>query len=338
VQRPMRPLAVPAALLLALLAVASVPFAGANHPQPIHDTVVVFDHLKGNEWWVEAKVTSSNPDYPVQSVEARVVGSGTGGTMGTGWHHLHLNQWGVWAGSFHIPPGSLVEFLAYQSGGMSSVWEQQSCPFTHPAGVEQCPGGAFDAAFTGVRGNEWWVQANVATNGPAVQRVDVSVDQGAWRPLARQSWGPTAWAASYHIPDGSVVRLRATATDGQVDLSSCRQWVPPSGQDAALVDCSASGGFDATFSHVRGNNWWAEAVITANRPINAVLLYIDCGADGKDPADMSYRADWGKWVLGDTFIPTGSKVTLFAIGEGGDETSGGYVWPEGTPTSGCPAQ
>jgi hypothetical protein len=197
------------------------------------------------------------------------------------------------------------------------------------------PPGTFDATFTGVRGNEWWVQANVAASGGTLARVDVRLDGGEWKPLAKQSWG--GWAASYRIVQGTVVQLRATSTVGATDVSDCYRWIPPSGQDAAKVSCTdpPPPTFDATFSQVKGNEWWVEAVVTANTPVHAVMVIVDCDTS-RDPYDMSYRADWGKWTLGGVHIPSGSKVTLWAHGDGGSEKSGGYIWPSATPTSGCP--
>ncbi|HWH31380.1 MAG TPA: VCBS repeat-containing protein, partial [Egibacteraceae bacterium] len=61
----------------------------------------------------------------------------------------------------------------------------------------QVPATSFDATFSGVRGNEWWVQSMVNGNGQGIAAVDVRLDNGEWRPLARQSWG--GWAASYRI-------------------------------------------------------------------------------------------------------------------------------------------
>lgn len=313
--------------------------AVANHVQ--HRTVngavysVQFDHDGDNEWWVEVLVKSIEGDQAV-TVEARP----EGGT----YKHLQqkalVNGWAKWGSNtndmLRIPPGQRVQFRAFvidQGTGNGAFVE--SCLFTHPAGVEQCSSPQpFDATFTGVRGNEWWIQAQVATNGPSIAKVEVTLDNGAtWKLVEKRSWG---WGTSTRIVDGTIVRLRATASDGQTDLSSCRRWIPPSNQDAQIVDCQSSPqGFDATFSGVKGNEWWVEVVIRANTPVNAVFVYWnDCS---QEPADMVYRADWGKWVLGGTFFETGTKLVFEAHGEGGSERSGGYIWAAATPTSGCPA-
>src|SRR5688572_24987470 len=163
--------------------------ASANHVQSEQGKSVAFDHKAGNEWWVEATLSGPSASS-VASVQAR--------DDGGAWVALEKKSWGAYAASFHIEPGHKVQFRAAWSGGAVVA----SCTFTHPAGLEQCGSpqpGAFDATFTGFRGNEWWVQANVATNGPAISKVDVTTDNGAtWKPLAKQSWG--GWATSTHIP------------------------------------------------------------------------------------------------------------------------------------------
>jgi hypothetical protein len=83
---------------------------------------------------------------------------------------------------------------------------------------------------------------------------------------------------------------------------------------------------------VKGNQYWVEAVITANAPIYGAWVYVDCQGD---PLDMTYNAGWGKWTLGNVNIPGGTKLVIEAYGEGGADQSIGYIWPNATPTSGC---
>lgn len=200
-------------------------------------------------------------------------------------------------------------------------------------------GGAFDATFTGVRGNEWWVQASVSGN-QAIAKVDVRLNGGAWQPVAKQSWG---WGSSYHIVQGTTVQLRATSTSGATDLSSCYRWIPPSNTDATVVSCGGSTttttssttttvtdpAFDAQFSGVKGNDWWVQVQVTGNYAVNGVDARVNCG---------SYHAltkqSWGGWAASFN-IPAGSKVTFRATSSYGTDSSGGYVWPNATPTSGC---
>jgi hypothetical protein len=188
----------------------------------------------------------------------------------------------------------------------------------------------FDATFTGVRGNEWWVQANVAASGGTLAKVDVRLNGGEWKPLAKQSWG--GWAASYRIVQGTVVQLRATATSGATDLSDCYQWIPPSGQDAAKVSCTSPPppGFDATFSGAKGNQWWVQVNVAANQPLAGVDARVNCGSW----VALTLQS-WGGWAKS-FHVPDGSKVDFRARSTtGATDTSGGYIWPAATPTSGC---
>ena len=270
---------------------------------------ILFDHRAGNEWWVEVMLGGRDP-ASVGKVEAM--------DDGGPWVQLAKRSWGAWAASFHVEPGHKVLFRASWPDGEVRT----SCWFEHPSGAERCdtpPTSGFDASFSSVRGNEWWVQGNVMANGP-VARVDVTLDDGAtWKPLAKQSWG--GWAASYHIVQGTIVRLRATSTDGQGDLSSCRQWIPPSGQDAQVVTCPGSGAFDATFTGVKGNEWWVQVNVAGNQPIAAVAVRVDCAPQWRHLTLQS----WGGWTASFR-IPPGSKVDFQArSGTNAVDASGDYV-------------
>ena len=181
---------------------------------------VFFDHKGGNEWWVEAYVTGG-----VASVEAR-------DTDGQ-WTPLAKKSWGNWAASFRIEPGHQVMFRADKGNGQ---W-LESCWFTHPQGVtptggSTCEGrlgtepdpdpSTFDATFSNARGNEWWVEVDVAANEP-LAKVEAKVNDGAYVMLEKKSWG--SWAKSVHAPAGSMVTFRATSADGDTDTASYR-WPP----------------------------------------------------------------------------------------------------------------
>ncbi|HWH09039.1 MAG TPA: hypothetical protein VNX21_07545, partial [Candidatus Thermoplasmatota archaeon] len=158
-------------LVVLMVASAPLPMAAADHPQTGSGRTVTFDHRGGNEWWVEVVVSGATPS----GVDAR----DTGGE----WKALTLRSWGAWAASFRIEPGNLVQFRARFPDGAAVT----SCEFTHPAGAERCgsppPPGNFTATFSGVKGNEWWVQASVSATGGTLARVDVRLDGGAWTPL-----------------------------------------------------------------------------------------------------------------------------------------------------------
>ncbi|HET6398598.1 MAG TPA: VCBS repeat-containing protein [Candidatus Thermoplasmatota archaeon] len=194
------------------------------------------------------------------------------------------------------------------------------------------PASGFDASFTGVRGNEWWVQAAVSATGGTLSKVEVSLDGGSWKPLAKQDWG--AWAASYHIRDGTVVQLRATSTSGATDLSDCYKWIPASGKDAAKVTCGSApppSAFDASFSGVKGNEWWVQVNVAANEPVAKVEARVGCGGTWQ----VLPKQDWGAYAKS-FHVPSGSKVDFRATSaSGATDLSGGYVWPNATPTSAC---
>ncbi|MEA3166746.1 MAG: hypothetical protein QOJ26_1620 [Thermoplasmata archaeon] len=188
-------------------------------PQGHDDPIITFDHRGGNEWWVEVS-TGGLGAKPTQ-VQAKDANSP--------WTALTLRSWGNWAGSFHIEPGNQVLFRGLVGG----EWFD-SCSFTHPAGKtptggescagvrESAPPPGFDATFTNVKGNEWWVQANVAANQP-LAGVDARVGCGpTWTPLTLQDWG--GWAASFHVTAGSKVDLRARSTGGAQDVSGGYVW------------------------------------------------------------------------------------------------------------------
>lgn len=221
------------------------------------------------------------------------------------------------------PYNSAWPHLPYPGQGTGTVTPTPT-PTTSSSGSSSSgttTGGAFQAPVTAVRGNEWWVQANVGTNGPALSKVDVRLNNGAWMPLTKQSWGPTAWAGSYHIVQGTAVQMRATATDGQTDLSSCRQWIPPAGQDAAIVPCptttssstsTTGGAFSVTFTpRSVGNDWWVETGVSANQPVAKVEAKVNSGAWTELPA-----TDWGTYAKSIN-APNGSQVTFRATSTSG---------------------
>lgn len=83
------------------------------------------------------------------------------------------------------------------------------------------PATGFDATFANVKGNDWWVQADVKANQP-IGGVSARVNGGAWTSLVKQDWG--AYARSFHVPAGAKVELRAVSTTGAVDHSGAYSW------------------------------------------------------------------------------------------------------------------
>jgi hypothetical protein len=308
-------------------------------PAPVGEFGATFTIKSPNAWWQEVTV---QPDTArtITRVEVRVAGGQ--------WDDMTKSSWGAWTSSYNTPAGTKVEFRAYDTGNRVS----QSAPFTWLDGTlskDSVPCGCvgptsssststsstststtstatttsttFTPAFTGVRGNEWWVQAHVGSAGPTVASVDARVDGGAWRALAKQTWGATAWAASFQVHDGSIVQLRATASDGQTGVSSCYQWIPPSSTDAAVVPCSGGGTstgptLAASFTKVRGNEWWVQAQVGSNGPaIEGVEVRIGTGV-WKPLAKQNWGTVPDSWA-GSYHFPQGSVLQMRATATDG---------------------
>lgn len=158
-----------------------------------------FSNVRGNAWWIESDVAGSP-----SSVSARVNGGP--------WIGLAPTSWGSWAVSANAPTGATVDLRADYGG--SSV----SASYLWPAAT---PVSTFSASFSNVKGNAWWVQADVSANAP-IAGVSASVNGGAWTPLAKQSWG--SWAASIPAPAGSSVQLEAVSTGGATAFSQRYAW------------------------------------------------------------------------------------------------------------------
>jgi len=323
--------AVAASLVAALLVGFPATQAGQTFTANGHS--VAFADVSGNEWWVQAHLSGTGAST-VAKVEAQQ-------TASTSWVDLPKQSYGDWAASVHVVSGNQVRFRATWGDGTQIV----SCWFTHPAGAEACstappppPPPSFAADFTGVRGNEWWVQANVAATGGTLAGVDARVygaAWSAWQPLAHQSWG--GWAASFHVPQGSLVQLRATASSGAAATSGCYQWIPASNTDAPQTACP--GGSPPTppppppppssppvfYDHLVGNEWWIQAQAHSKSPIAGV----DARVDGGTWVAMTLH-DYG-WAVS-TRAPSGSHVQLRARFPDGTYAflPNGYVWTAAT--------
>lgn len=188
------------------------PSAPAPSAPPSGD--VTFAPGGGNDWWVEVDVQGSG----ISGVDAR-------DTDGA-WVALAKKSWGDWAASFHIEPGHDVQYRATFSDGRVA----ESCWVDHPrvacASTASAPGdpGSWSASFSNVRGNAWWVEADVDVAGGTLARVEARVDEAPWTALESKSWG--SWAKSMRAPDGSTVQLRAVSTTGTVSPVSSHAWLP----------------------------------------------------------------------------------------------------------------
>jgi hypothetical protein len=293
----------------------------ADHPQDPQEngTTITFDHVKGNEWWVEVKLAGTQA---FDLVAAR--------DEGGPWVVLEKKSWGVWAGSFHIEPGHHVQFEALYT--VHDGERTRSCWFTHPDGVERCdyqPGDLTRFDHTG--GNEWWVQVKVGGAPSAVQAQD---DGGPWIDLQKRSWGD--WAASFRIEPGHDVRFRALVDGAWKE--SC--WFTHPGGVSPDGDgtCTGSEGADPgpggpapmTFDHRGGNQWWVEVSITGGN------IYVVHAEDSGGQTHRLTLREWGNWA-GSFHIAPGESVRFHVNDRDGSPTvsSCWFTHPEGkTPTGG----
>jgi hypothetical protein len=335
-----------ALFVLAGAVLAAVP-AGADHPQADRGRSVSFDHRTGNEWWVEV-ILGGADGSSVTSVEAQ-------DTNGP-WTALAKKSWGAWTASFRIEPGHDVRFRATWSDGD----QLGSCWFTHPAGAERCPTTTSTTSTTTTStttsttqttsttsttgtapppgpitfdhrgGNEWWVEA--AVSGATPTRVQAQDDGGPWTELAFKSWG--AWAGSFRIEPGHDVRFRAEVSGAWAE--SCWFTHPGGKTPTGGATCSAGSAPPptqpfATFSGVKGNPYWVEARVAADRPLAGVDARVDDGAW----RPLALR-DWGAWAAS-FHVPDGSYVDFRATAtDGATAVSGDYVWPSARPVGDWP--
>lgn len=301
-----------------------------------------FSTFGGNEWWVEVYVDLADVDRVEVSVEDGA------------WTPLSLMGWGSWASSFYVPRDSRLVFRAHGAGGQIAtspvyLWPtgdvvQHADPAPEP---EPEPDG-FAASFSGVGGNNWWVEAYVDAT-QQVSAVEARVDQGAWRALSPTGWG--SWATSFFVADDSLVELRATAASGATAHSPTYLWpnaalvseppppaaeTPPVPEDPLVDDepvveettPTTTQPFEAHFSNPQGNNWWLEIDVASAAMIAAVHARVDGGA-----FSPLTQTDWGPWV-GSLYAPNGSIVDFRATSvDGATVTSAAYLWPDATPTT-----
>jgi hypothetical protein len=155
-----------------------------------------------NEWWVEAKVRTSDP---LAGVDARV--------NGQAWNALTHTSYDTWAKSIHAVAGSKVQFRATSTYGGVAL----SGNFTWLSGNGTVFAPVFEPRS---QTNTWWVEAKVT--GGIIAKVEASVNSGAWIDLPATDWG--TWAKSFFVSHGSTVRFRATNDVGNTALSGAYTW------------------------------------------------------------------------------------------------------------------
>lgn len=90
---------------------------GGTPPPPPGDFTATFRPYDGNNWWVQSKVSGSEP---ITAVCASVNGGAC--------TPLTLRSWGAWAKSFFVPTGAEVRFTATGSSGATVTSSAYSWP------------------------------------------------------------------------------------------------------------------------------------------------------------------------------------------------------------------
>lgn len=186
-----------------------------------------FSNVRGNNWWVETNVTA---DGTIAGVDARA----NGGT----WVPLSATTWGSWARSLSTSTSGTFEFRARSNNNelsMSGAYSWPSgTPVNNPPPVNNP---SFTATFNNPRGNNWWIEVNVSSNG-TLAGVDARVSGGAWQALNSTTWG--SWARSIFAATGSSVEFRARGSSGGTAQSRAYNW-PNATPVTPVQDCRVAG-------------------------------------------------------------------------------------------------
>jgi hypothetical protein len=228
----------------------------------------------------------------VQSVVWRYVRDNT---YSSGYFGAAESTWGVMT-STGAPKAGFDELVSLLQGGSTVA----------PATSVSVSSGA--SAFSNARGNDWWIEADVAG---APTRVTASVNGGAPVALSPTAWG--SWAVSTYAPTGARVDLVATFADGSTARAS---YLWPSATPLASANV-----LDATFANVTGNSWWVQADVSGSEAIASVSARVDGGA--WVPLAKQW---WGSWARS-FYVAPGSSVQFQATGASGAASlSGTYPW------------
>jgi hypothetical protein len=239
----------------------------------------------------------------------------------------------------------------------NSLWPHLPYPTVGPK--PPAPRGTFDATFTIKSPNEWWQELTVKpTTTRSLAKVDVRMNGGFWQPMELRSWG--AWASSYRAPAGTQVEFLATDADNFVSQSLAFTWMdgtlvkasvpsgdpPPTTSPATTTPPTTytvsppgtttttvappptttttvpTGAFDATFSPTSSiNEWWIEATVSANKPIE----YVAVSVNGANYVKLNYTS-WKTWAKS-LNAPRGTAVVFQAVSTSNEmDLSQTYYW------------
>ncbi len=300
---------------------------------------------------------SSYPDAEYENHQARVLGAffsrieelkanGLRGIIYRSWSDTPSMSTANWYGEGERHWG-LVRTTEPSAKAAKSVWVE---------GVKAARND-FQATFTvSPHVNEWWVEVVVKGN-QTVNRVDATINGGAWKPLTLQNWGH--WGKSFNIPRGSQVQFRATSANGATDVSDITTWMAasspspttssppptsitqtPAPTTTSSAPAPSASTFDANF-HPKavGNQWWVEAdVWSTEHTIQSVEAQVNGGS-----WRMLDKQSSGSWAKSFN-VPNGSQVTFRATSStGATDVSAPTTWtrpattsPTPTPTTAAP--
>ena len=236
----------------------------------------------------------------LQSFIDRRAELGQAGVVGVVWRYVHDNNnssgyFGAAESSWGVKKADGTKKRAYDElvTLLKGTTSTSTPPATHSSDV-----------FSGVTGNNWWIQAKVAKSPT---KVETRVNGGPWVNMPWHSWG--AWAVSTHAPTGSVVELRATYGDGSTARTS-HTW--------SSTGPTSQSSFSATFSGVKVQEWWVQTSVQSTEPVAKVEARVNGGSwIGLDA--KSYG--WAKSIK----VPSGAKVEFRATStSGATATSSAY--------------
>ena len=216
---------------------AATPVTCGTTPPP-GDFTATFQPRPGNEWWVETRVGASEP---LAGVDARVVGGA--------WKALTFRSWGAWAGSFHVPHGSHVEFRARSADGDVALSGRYVWPSATPVG---------DGPAWPVEGSYVRYLLDSGTSVPGYDEdttlwLNLTYAGGAWRGTCE------GWTTTWTEHDGNETMERRTHNATPVAPRGPTSVQVGQGVEVALPSCSGDSEASqaSTFAFVDGRDAFA---------------------------------------------------------------------------------